>query len=894
MRHTKNLLITTALVAAGSLWTTGTQADSSMMSGLQGLPIAWGGLSQVDKLDRMLNPAGSDDPVYWRPYGSNFGPGSYNNYGWESYHRYESEYRSYQHSYDDDDGIIRAQPADFETEEFRNSPAAAQSNAHFVYAEGAEGRAITVAVVDEQFDINHFDLRDNIVDFKDFTADQRRAADGADAVTETVFELAEENLITDHGTQVTGVIAATRNGQGILGVAPGASILAIRTDTIEVEELDPSDIDEDTAGQIVDALNQGASFIVSDGEQVQFFQPDDQAEVENALSGVQTGELRFFSAQTGFGDDDRNAQGIDYAVANGADIINLSQGGTEPDEPGRQAILNAVRNGVIVVAAAGNTAGANPDFPARFAADPKFNDLVLAVGAIDANKNIADTSERCGVARENCLVAPGVQVTTTATGDKFEKVDGTSFAAPAVSGGLALLMDLFPTLLPEEAVQLILRTADDLGEEGVDDVFGHGALNLERAVQPVGVASLPTGTQIRGDVVRLSDSRLGLGDAFGDSFTRTVALQQSFFLDEFRRPFKADLSQQVVVKDRGISFEGVLGGSDIETQTFVNPDGYQVTLALTDDSRDAAFGAAQQAFEEETQLQSVQLSGEVMPGLAISSGLNLTAIQQLTTDPASEATKGLFLFEGDAVNPQHDFLGKGNGLSLTQSLTDKDSLTVGVHLAGEQIGNRRGEGRTVQADLKRRFENGAALGFSASFTQEGEGFLGSEASGAFAASAETENQFYTLSGKVPLVADLEAFGSATVGLSDLSGVQGGLLADLDRTTSSAFALGVVKTGVFRDKDRIGLRFSQPIRVEGGADAELLVPTSVNSDGSIVQSTETISLQPSGRELNLQLAHTQQLANSINLTNYALARSEPGHNADAKPDFGVGVRFNWRF
>ncbi len=413
--------------------------------------------------------------------------------------------------------------------------------------------------------------------------------------------------------------------------------------------------------------------------------------------------------------------------------------------------------------------------------------------------------------------------------------------------------------------------------------------------------ALPTGKNIRGKVVFLSRSKLGLSGAFGNAFAKAGAFKNGFFLDEFRRPFKADLSQQVVARDRGINFEGVLGGSDVETETFVNPDGYQVTLSLRDGGQDAAFetplaafGSAQEAYDRENQLQSLRLSGELAPGLEVSSGVNLTAGQQLTADPASEATKGLFLFEGDAVNPQHGFLGRGNGLSLTQDLTKGTSLTLGFLTAGEQLGDRSGEGTTTQADLNHRFDNGAALGFSASFTQESEGFLGSEASGAFAARSETTSQFYTLSGSLPVTAGIEAFGSTTLGISDLSGVEGGLLSDLDRATSSAFAMGVVKKGVIDDQDRIGIRFSQPLRIEGGADATLSVPTSVNADGTINETSETVNLQPSGRELNLQLAYTRKLAETVNVTNYALARSEPGHNAEAKPDIGVGVRVNWNF
>ncbi len=605
------------------------------------------------------------------------------------------------------------------------------------------------------------------------------------------------------------------------------------------------------------------------------------------------------------------AAAFDAAREADVDIVNLSLGNTaEPSDAVREAMIRATSEGRIVVFAGGNNDRVDDDgnpvevaqsvtqFQGSLVTDPRTKELALVVAAIDENQNILFNS--CGSAKDSCIVALGKDVQTANNGGGIGPNTGSSFSAPTVSGGLALLLDLFPTLYPEEAVELVKVTADDLGEEGVDDVFGHGALNLERAVKPVGVASLATGKNIRGKVYRLSSSKLGLSGAFGNAFSKAASLRQSFFLDEFRRPFKADLSGQVVAEERGINLEGALGGSDIETETFVNPDGYQVTLSLREggnnsfDTPLAAFGSAQETYDRENQLQSLRLSGEVAPGLEVSSGVNLTAGQQLTADPASEATRGLFLFESDAVNPQHDFLGKGNGMSLSQDLTESTSLTVGFLAAGEQLGDRKGAGSTVQADLNHSFGNGAALGLTASFTQEGEGFLGSEASGAFADNTKTESQFYTLSGSLPLGADIEAFGSATAGISDLSGVNGGFVADLERTTSSAFAMGLVKKGVIDDQDRIGLRFSQPLRVEGGADATLLVPTSVNADGTIVTTNETVSLQPTGRELNLQLAYTRKLADSLDVTNYALARNEPGHNADAKPEFGVGLRLNWGF
>ncbi len=179
-RITGAMLITTALVAAGSLWATDGWADSSGAAGQPRIPLGAMGLSQAAGSDDVLELPGSEDAAYWRAngkgYGRHYARGGYYRYGPK--HRYRRHFRYY-----------RPRPSDFETEEFKNSNAAVQSKAQFAYAKGADGSSVTVGVVDEQFDINHVDLRDNIVDFQDFTADQRQAADDADAVTSTVFDL---------------------------------------------------------------------------------------------------------------------------------------------------------------------------------------------------------------------------------------------------------------------------------------------------------------------------------------------------------------------------------------------------------------------------------------------------------------------------------------------------------------------------------------------------------------------------------------------------------------------------------------------------------------------------------------------------------------------------------
>ena len=824
--------------------------------------------------------------------------------------------------YGDDhiDMVGGSNPGLSEEQEFSANRVPGQINAQAAYAQGISGAGVTVAVIDEDFDLDHPDLAPNIVDFEDVTLGNRAGQQNPDNeeiadLLEGLDGLIESNIEGGHGTNVSGVVAASRNGQGIQGVAPNAQILAIRADTHNIEEIeDEQQFNESAAVDYVispaDSNDPSQLRLVNISDEEGGI---DQEKAQQVLAAIEDQGFEVAGVQRGSFNDADLVQGISVAIEGNADIINLSLGGPGAfDEELIESFGRATDQGRILVFAGGNddrtdedgnplTTPPDVEGSSSVVIDERLNGLGLAVGVVDENNEIQFNN--CGTARERCLVAPGIDINTTDNGGGFESVDGSSFAAPAVSGSLALLLERFPTISSNDAVEILLVSATDLGEKGVDEVFGHGLVNLERAFQPIGVASLPTGTDIDGGLATLSSSTLGLSGAFGDAFGDVAALQDGLFLDGFRRPYKANLQGNVNLASRGINFENVLVGSDIDTKSFTAPNGFNVTFALRDETNEAIddlnnqvaqLGSAQASYEQETRLQSLKFSGEVTDGLTMTAGHNLTAGQQLAADPASASTGNLFLFTGDSFNPQYAFLGKGSGTSFTQSLSETTSFSVGFLASDPQVGDTSGEGFITQANLNHRFEGGANLGFSASFTNEANGFLGSEASGAFAESSETNSQFFTLAGTMPLSATIEALGSATVGLSDLSGVNGGLLSDLDRAVSDAFALGLVKNDVFDGKDKIGLMFSQPLRVEAGDRATFSVPTAVNADGTVVRTNEQVSLTPSGRELNLQLSYSRELASNMGVTSYALARHEPGHNEDAAPDFGAGMRFKFSF
>ncbi len=114
------------------------------------------------------------------------------------------------------------------------------------------------------------------------------------------------------------------------------------------------------------------------------------------------------------------------------------------------------------------TATTNPSWPARYAVDPRYAGSVVAVGALTQAGVMAVYSNKAGSAANGYLSAPGDDITTECDSTGCVRVSGTSFAAPQVSGALALLMQAFPNLSGRDAVDILLRTADDLGAAGTD------------------------------------------------------------------------------------------------------------------------------------------------------------------------------------------------------------------------------------------------------------------------------------------------------------------------------------------------------------------------------------------------------------------------------------------
>ncbi|OOM80435.1 S8 family peptidase [Clostridium sp. BL-8] len=178
--------------------------------------------------------------------------------------------------------------------------------------------------------------------------------------------------------------------------------------------------------------------------------------------------------EDGEGEVTNIVKGIKYAVDNGADIINLSFGTNAKSKAIEEAINYAKSKGVFVVAAAGND-GVSSDNSSP------ASDGAFAVAAMDYNYKTADFSDY-----GNCIEvsAPGEEILSTVPGG-YEAWDGTSMAAPIVSGIAAMVKAEDPKLSPSQIENILDSTAKDIMTKGKDQNSGYGLIDAYNAIKKV-------------------------------------------------------------------------------------------------------------------------------------------------------------------------------------------------------------------------------------------------------------------------------------------------------------------------------------------------------------------------------------------------------------------------
>lgn len=188
--------------------------------------------------------------------------------------------------------------------------------------------------------------------------------------------------------------------------------------------------------------------------------------------GITQVELMIIRAVPNGDERDKDvANAIRYAVDNGADVINMSFGKSYSPELFyvQQAIEYAAQNEVLMVHAAGND-GANIDsvanYPSPIISDGSSSPYLITVGASgwQSVNELAASFSNYGASTVD-LFAPGVDIYSTMPNQEYELSNGTSMAAPVVSGVFALLMQYFPEYSPLEIKEIIVSSVVKTDEQ---------------------------------------------------------------------------------------------------------------------------------------------------------------------------------------------------------------------------------------------------------------------------------------------------------------------------------------------------------------------------------------------------------------------------------------------
>ena len=766
----------------------------------------------------------------------------------------------------------------FETSEYELTGGLPVIGASSAYAIGATGAGIKVAVIDTGAIDNHPDLQGAFVQTFDVCADTACSGYDANGDPTTTTRLPDDIDTSGHGTLVSGVIAARRqddyttplddnNFNGVQGVAFESSIVSIRAD--------------------------------SPG------------------SCARTGEDEGCNYS-----DSALVRAIQYALDQGASVINMSLGGEiDANQDLENAVRNAAAAGVLVVISAGNDAepatddgmgnitpaiGAEPTEPAYIAGQSQSLGRVVAVGSIDVVEptptepnpgylKISSFSNRAGDAAKNYyILAPGEGVATTGLDDDVSHpewpacsatvtqqcrdaddtpdywyANGTSFSAPYMAGALALMLQTFPNLKdrPEVALQILLDTADDYVDANPDPITGTAAGVGVDDVSGVGILNLarafsPQGQQTLDfgtEKVSIGAALAPSGGAFGDWASNSGAMNGLVFRDGYDRGFVLDADLVSAQLPSGLSGDRIV---DFGTRAdWAAGDTHSVRAG------DLSFSWTQaRLYDDPT--APYQEDPQSTFQMRYSFGANDV-----------EVGRGGSLTR---LAPDISLLnepGVGNAFS-TGGAWAKFSHHLGQGLVMDFFSAEQG-GRSQSGFRFGRDKPRWSYRFGATFVEDANTALGGSVQDRFGADDQTRMTAYALEGAWLAGQRWTLSSGLEMASVELPGV------NVNDVWTSRWSLGASRPA---GPGRLSLIVAQPWRAETGSIA-LNAPVAVDLNGALIHQTINADLTPSGRQVDFETRYGFHLADSWTGEAAAVVSTTPNHIAGTEEERALWFRLS---
>lgn len=643
--------------------------------------------------------------------------------------------------------------------------------------------------------------------------------------------------------------------------------------------------------------------------------------------------------------------GISGAAVAGAKVINLSLGGSS-DSAISAGLLVAKAADVVTVASTGNDNATNPDYPAAYASVTAFQGYIIAVGAVDIDDitklgtadesfTIADFSNECGTAKDYCLVAPGVDIvgayTTSLLGTyipSYAIADGTSQAAPHVSGAAAILRAAWPALTAPQVVEILLDSATDLGATGVDVVYGHGLLNLYAAVQAHGVSTISSGSVITAPGYEASSSSFVSDAIFGDAFARNVApqLNKAIFLDSYGRDYKAFLGDKISSKSSTVTSLNNLTFNNYSTKniplnfgqnsashlnfqfnSYANADNSSANSLMPPRYSVNKYGFKSLTIDKSKEDRLLTNSGgfsfsqdfskEFKAGFAFN-------FDEISNSRSNQNIAGFITVNNFAANPYQSFIGQSsaqvtqadqqrnfNQFFVTQKFFDDKfafNFSYQNSYQSSTILSKLNNRENQISDFNFIYLPGKDSNISVSFgnlTEFNNNFLNSKAAGAFEAAGDTKTSYFKIASVKKLFGNLSLISSFSEGSTKAGGNNMGVFRDYENVRSRSSSIGLVQDKILGGK--LGVVYSEPLRVYSGK-VKIDVPTSRDIAGNLTRYTADASLVPDGKERDLEMFYSRDLNRNSTMKFNLIVQKQPNNFKDAKNNNLGFVSYNLKF
>ena len=632
---------------------------------------------------------------------------------------------------------------------------------------------------------------------------------------------------------------------------------------------------------------------------------------------------------SGSGSTSTISDGINGAIDAGAKVINLSLGysqslGAESYLP--VALAAAKSADILTVAATGNSGSSQPEYPAYYAADSSLAGYVLAVGAVNSSKNIATfatdgfNSSECGDAANYCLVAPGVDIYAAYKNSTHVYDSGTSMATPHVAGAVAVIRGAWPHLTAAQTAQILLTTADDLGDVGVDTTYGHGLLDLYAAVQAQGENILGYGSSISSGGYALSSSSMTTSSIFGDAFASNVASQltPAIFFDDYGRDYKANLASKISVRNsnnitnlNSLVFNNIIAktaplqfGKDFRNTLKFNAATYKNPQAQN--YFGLKFITLDRSIDPQNNLSNglsfVRDSSDFAPNLKLGFAINVDEVANLEGNDF--ANLGFLSQKNLATNPYQSFM-QSNSLTLQNNrqfnqffagqsfFAKKLALKFSYQSSYDstqmlsKIGNKQNQILDFGLSLKPKSGSNflVSLGNLSEFDNN---ILNSRSVGAFESGGGVKTSYAKISASQNLTKNLQFLASYSEGVSKINGNQQGIFREFDNVRSRSLSASLLLSDFYKGK--LGLGYLEPMRVYQGS-VKIDIPVARDLAGNLIRLQSTASLASQGKERDLEVFYLRELSEVSQVKFNLVKQIQAGNIKNAPTNYLGFVQFS---